>query len=194
MKMPFYGRTDELERLRFLLQKQSASLVVIKGRRRIGKSRLIQEFGSEFNTIFFTGLPPLKETTAQDQRDYFAEQMKLNLSTDDVNAADWTHLLWELAQRVKEGRIIIVFDEINWIGSLDHTFLGKLKSSWDLHFKQNPQLLLILSGSMSAWIDKNILRSTGFMGRNSLELTLDELSLPSCNLFWGKKSQVCIPL
>ncbi len=193
MKSPFYGRIDELERLRFLLQKRTASLVVIKGRRRIGKSRLIQEFSNDFKTIFFTGLPPEKETTAQDQRDYFAEQMKVNLSINSIDAADWTNLLWTLAQQVKEGRTIVVFDEINWIGSLDHTFLGKLKSAWDVHFKENPQLLLFLSGSMSAWIDKNILRSTGFMGRNSLELTLDELSLPTCNLFWGKKAKLVSP-
>ncbi len=190
MKTPFYGRTDELDRLRFLLRKQSASLVIIKGRRRIGKSRLIQEFSEDFKTVFFIGLPPEKETTAQDQRDYFAEQIKINLSIDHIDTADWTSLLWTLAHQVKEGRTIIVLDEINWIGSLDHTFLGKLKSAWDLHFKRNPQLLLILSGSMSAWIDKNILSSTGFMGRNSLELTLDELSLPVCNLFWGKKAKL----
>lgn len=76
---------------------------------------------------------------------------------------------------------------------MDHTFLGKLKSAWDLYFKNNPQLLLILSGSMSAWIDKNILSSTGFMGRISLELTLDELPLPVCNLFWRKKAELVSP-
>ncbi len=42
---PFYGREDELSRLSRLLKKKTSSLVVIKGRRRIGKSRLIQEFG-----------------------------------------------------------------------------------------------------------------------------------------------------
>lgn len=47
---------------------------------------------------------------------------------------------------------------------------------------------MILSGSMSSWIDENILSSTGFMGRISLELTLDELPLHVCNLFWRKKA------
>lgn len=46
---------------------------------------------------------------------------------------------------------------------------------------------MILSGSMSSWIDENILSSTGFMGRISLELTLDELPMSVCNLFWRKK-------
>ena len=42
--MEFIGRKKELEDLNLLLRKKSASLVVIRGRRRIGKSRLIQEF------------------------------------------------------------------------------------------------------------------------------------------------------
>jgi hypothetical protein len=43
---------------------------------------------------------------------------------------------------------------------------------------------MILSGSNSAWISKNILSSTGFFGRVSLRLLLEELTLPECNLFW----------
>ena len=46
---------------------------------------------------------------------------------------------------------------------------------------------------MSSWIDENILSSTGFMGRISLELTLDELPLPVCNLFWRKKAKLISP-
>ena len=42
--MKFIGRKKELERLELLHKKNSASLVVIRGRRRIGKSRLIEEF------------------------------------------------------------------------------------------------------------------------------------------------------
>jgi uncharacterized protein len=41
---PFYGREHELQRLQELSSKKTASLVIIKGRRRIGKSRLATEF------------------------------------------------------------------------------------------------------------------------------------------------------
>ncbi len=44
MSSKFIGREEELKLLGHLLSKKSASLVVIKGRRRIGKSRLIEEF------------------------------------------------------------------------------------------------------------------------------------------------------
>lgn len=184
---PFYGRKEELERLRQLLKKKTSSLVVIKGRRRIGKSRLILEFSKEMKTFIFTGLPPTEDTTEQTQREYFSQQME-RLGLPVLNVNDWGDLFWHLSQATKFNRILVVLDEINWMGSFDHTFLGKLKSAWDLHFKNNPKFMMILSGSMSSWIDKNILSSTGFMGRISLELTLDELPLPVCNLFWRKKA------
>ena len=184
---PFYGREEELERLERLLKKKSSSLVVIKGRRRIGKSRLIQEFCKGLNTYIFTGLPPTENTTEETQREYFVQQMERLLGVRGLKCDDWGDIFWNLSKEVQTKQTVLVLDEINWMGSYDDTFLGKLKSAWDLHFKSNPRLLMVLSGSMSSWIDKNILSSTGFMGRISLELTLDELPLPICNLFWRNK-------
>ncbi|HUA25289.1 MAG TPA: hypothetical protein VMA54_14275 [Steroidobacteraceae bacterium] len=70
-----------------------------------------------------------------------------------------------------------------WLGDRDPTFLGKLKSAWDLHFSKNNRLVLILSGSLTSWIERNILHSTGFVGRIHLDLTLDELPLRDCAPF-----------
>ncbi len=67
----------------------------------------------------------------------------------------------------------------------DPTFLGKLKTAWDIHFKKNPKIVMILSGLMSNWIESNILNSTGFFGRVDLDMILTELPLPVCNEFWG---------
>jgi uncharacterized protein len=185
---PFYGREEELGRLNLLYKKKTSSLAVVKGRRRIGKSRLILEFSKNIKTLSFIGLPPNPSTTAQTQRDYFIQQMERLLGIRGIKAEDWGDIFWNLAKEVRHGKLLIVLDEINWLGSLDHTFLGKLKSAWDLYFKNNPKLIMILSGSVSSWIDENILSSTGFMGRISLELTLDELPLQVCNLFWRRKS------
>ena len=66
----------------------------------------------------------------------------------------------------------------------DPNFLGKLKIAWDMHFSDNPKLVLILCGSVSAWIEKNILSNTGYLGRPSLQMTLDELPLEDCYKFW----------
>lgn len=75
------------------------------------------------------------------------------------------------------------------MGSKDPAFLGNINIAWEQYFKKNPQLVLILSGSNSTWIEKNILSSTGFVGRISLRLHLKELSLPECNRFWGAQQK-----
>ena len=79
---------------------------------------------------------------------------------------------------------MVVLDEISWMGNKDPDFLGKLKNSWDMYFSKNSQLLLILCGSISSWIEENILNSTGFVGRISMDLVLEELPIHACNAFW----------
>lgn len=180
----FIGRKHELAQLQELLDRRTTSLVVIKGRRRIGKSRLIDEFGKGHEYYAFSGLLPTKKTTAQKQRDEFARQLSQQTGFPEVTANDWGKLFHLLGEKVKSGRIIVLFDEISWMGSKDPDFAGKLKIAWDLYFKKNPELILILCSSISTWINKNILGSSGFLGRPTLVLKLDELSLTDCNKFW----------
>ncbi len=186
---PFIGRVKELEDLELLFKKNSASLVVVQGRRRIGKSRLIQEFGKNHRYYFFSGLPPDKRTTAQKQRNEFARQMGDFFGLQGLKSDDWATLFTLLAAQVQQNKTIILFDEISWMGSKDSSFLGKLKNAWDLYFKQNSQLIFVLCGSISPWIEKNILSSTGFLGRISLILYLQELSLQECTLFLSKQGR-----
>lgn len=185
----FVGRKRELKRLNLLLKKSSASLVVIKGRRRIGKSRLVQEFGKSLKMYVFSGLPPQEKTTHQDQVQEFGWQLGKALGQPAFTDENWNDLFLRLAKHTHKGRVLIFLDEISWMGSKDPDFLGKLKNAWDLEFKKNPQLILILCGSVSAWIEKNILSSTGFLGRISLNLTLDELPLLDCEQFWADHNQ-----
>ena len=56
-----------------------------------------------------------------------------------------------------------------------------------MYFSKNPQLILILCGSISSWIEENILSSTGFVGRVTIDLVLEELPLNFCNAFWRPK-------
>jgi len=181
----FFGRQAELNRLNGFLSKRSASLIVVRGRRRIGKSRLLKEFGKQMKSFFFSGLPPKikKKITSSAQKREFVTQLQQQ-GIPGVDPDDWSNLFWHLAQHTREGRVLIVLDEISWMGSKDPDFLGKLKNAWDLHFSNNPQLILVLCGSISSWIEENILSSTGYLGRVSLDLYLQELPLNDCSAFW----------
>jgi len=185
----FVGRKRELSILQGLRDKAVASLVVIKGRRRIGKSTLIQHFGENLKTYIFTGIPPTPKTTIESEQEEFTRQMSRLFKLPTIKFEDWGDIFWFLGDKVKKGKIILVFDEISWIGSKDPDFLGKLKTVWDMIFKKNDELVLILCGSVSAWIEKNILRSTGFVGRISSTISLNELSLKESNLFWRDKNK-----
>src|SRR3990167_764851 len=180
----FIGRTEELNLFNGLLKKRSASLVVVYGRRRIGKSRLIEEFGKNMLFLSFSGLFPEKHTTVQDQLQAFHQRLHtfFNLTAQDP-FEDWSDAFHTLYTHVKTGRVVILLDEISWMSHNDANFLGKLKNAWDLEFKQNAELILILCGSVSTWIEKNILSNRGFYGRVSLKLCMRELFLPDCSRF-----------
>ncbi len=184
--MRFFGREKELEALKDLWNKSISSLIAITGRRRIGKSTLIEAFAEKEVFFSFAGVPPTKGVTAQSQREAFAKQL-MRYFGQAPKCIDWWDLLWFLAEKTKEGRVVVLLDEISWMAQDDPEFLGVLKTIWDSEFKKNPRLLFILCGSVSSWIEENILSSTAFLGRVSLVLRLQELPLSVCDLFWEKK-------
>ena len=75
--MAYNERKKELEQLKGLLKKDSASLACILGRRRIGKSALITEFSKSMSNFFeVQGLGPDEEhKNAQNQFDHFAHEL-----------------------------------------------------------------------------------------------------------------------
>ncbi|MCX5924843.1 MAG: ATP-binding protein [Candidatus Dependentiae bacterium] len=174
---PFIGRVYELEKLKALQRRIIPSLVVVKGRRRIGKSRLIAEFASSSpqNTFWsFAGLAPQEGMTAHTQIDYFASQLASLLHLPPVPFRDWTDALEHLSLHLKKGDIVL-FDEISWMGFKDPSFIPRLKAWWD---KQHIPIIVVFCGSVSTWIEENILKGTAFFGRITLTMTLEPLSIP----------------
>ena len=134
----FIGRSKELKDLNYLLDKKSASLVIINGRRRIGKTRLAQKYGESFNKCyFFSGLAPSKTATNDEQKAEFTRLMRKQ-GIRSLGDDDWGSLFDDVAVSCSRGKILVVLDEISWMSHGDNTFLAKLKNSWDLEFKKNP--------------------------------------------------------
>ena len=176
----FIGREHELDQLRGLHQRRGSRLVVMTGSRRVGKTRLINFFAStcpESKLWDFEGIAPEAETDAQSQRDHFANRLMIHLKCPPFTFQDWSDALAHLSMHIKPGDIIL-FDEISWMGSKDPTFIPKLKAWWD---KQQTPVLAVFCGSVSTWIEENILKSTAFFGRINLTMTLDPLSIADAN-------------
>ncbi len=170
-----------------LKQKNTSSLVVMMGRRRIGKSYLLKKYAESFSKVFlFDGLAPHEKQTNEMQLAHFAKQLSEQTGVPGFKFGDWTDALKALAKQVSKGVTFVLLDEISWMGKHDPDFPGKLKSVWDSDFLKNPNLVFAVCGSVSSWIEKNILKSSDFLGRISFQMTLQELPLNVIHYFTGK--------
>lgn len=183
----FFGREKELELLKDFKNRNIAGMIVCSGRRRIGKSTLIEHFGEKTKFFEFYGLAPRENLSNKDQLDHFGEQLGLNFNLPPIKFDNWNQALTTLAGLTSKGPLIIFLDEVSWMAGKDKDFASKLKGVWDTKFKKNKQLLLVICGSVSSWIQDNILNDKGFMGRISLTLHLEELPLHEANKFWGNQ-------
>lgn len=86
-----------------------------------------------------------------------------------------------------------MLDEISWMGRYDPLFPGVLWKAWETMFHRHERLIVVICGSVSSWIQKNILGSTGFAGRLSRNYVITELSLAECVQFWGEASSRIAP-
>ena len=184
----FVGRLKELDQLNGLWNKVTrTSLVTIRGRRRIGKSTLVEHFASKSNARFIKveGLSPKTAKSNKDQLKGFYSQLQLQ-SGKSYEIVDWLKAFNDLDDEIADGqRTVLLLDEISWMGHYDSSFPGMLKIAWDNFFHKHPDLILFLCGSVSGWIRENILENGGFLGRPSVDIVLKELPVADCQSFWG---------
>lgn len=184
----FIGRQTELKMLRDLRKsfqsKGLGQLVVIKGRRRVGKSRLAEEFGKGQVFLSFTGIFPSENTTSESQLHNFSTQFSRNFNTPLLQFTDWDQALFHLSDHLPNQPTVLLLDEISWMGAKDPDFVAKLKVWWDTIIQNKANVTLILCGSVSTWIDENIINSSAFFGRIALTIELFPLSLPESAHFF----------
>lgn len=183
----FIGRQEELSLLEGLSHSRRSAIAVIKGRRRIGKSRLVQEFAKDKIFLSFSGAAPMGDITAQDERNIFANKLSNLFHLPSFQFSDWLDGFAHLTMHLNSEPTVILFDEISWMGSKDPTFIPKLKIWWDQISEQKSNILLILCGSVSTWIEENIINSTALFGRISLYLTLKPFSISESYQFLKKQ-------
>ncbi len=187
----FIGRKYYLDALDALWRKASSSLVVVSGRRRIGKSTLVEAFAERSRCRFFEieGLAPDGKMTNERQLDNFSKRLAAVSGAPEARVDGWAMAFDALAAAVpKNARAIVFLDEISWMGGYDPDFPALLKNAWDTRLSRHGRLIVVLAGSVSAWIQDNILKSKAFVGRISLDISLPELPLANCRDFWGKNA------
>ena len=183
----FFGRTEQLDALTGLWGKRVSSLVTCRGRRRIGKSTLIRHFAEVSGARFIKieGLKPRKGYSDEDELRTFASQLSAQTGCERSLPEDWLSAFIRLGREIRaEEKTVVLLDEISWLGYYDHTFSDTLKIAWDNYLKEKDRLIFVLCGSVSSWIRENIIDNGEYVGRRSLDLVVNELSLSECVRFW----------
>ena len=188
----FVGRKEYLELLNGSWTDRGGVLVTCRGRRRIGKSTLIEEFAKRFADHFYSidGLSPRKGMTDEKQRLHFCEKIAEYVGGEVKPAATWSLAFAQLDALIPAtGRTVVLLDEVSWMGGYESDFAGYLKEAWDRKLKKHANFTLVVCGSVSAWIAENILDSTGFVGRTTLDIEVGELSLAESLEMLGERAR-----
>ncbi len=178
MEDRFVGRTREVKLLRQRSALGSSTITALYGRRRIGKTRLVDEAFTDRPVLKFEGL---EDHSEQQQREQFAltlAEYSKNPQYRLLRTDSWIPLLVALSEYLKHEPCVVFFDEFQWLAAEQTKLVSELKFVWDNHFQKNNRVHLIICGSVSSFIVKKVVRSKALYGRIDTFLELQALSLP----------------
>jgi len=184
----FYGRDDILTEMMALWGKRTGSLVTCRGRRRIGKSTLVEEFARRSSARFINieGIRPDGKVDNAAELASFMKYLAIRTGTEEAGAANWAVAFQRLDEQITDDcRTVVLLDEISWMGHFDDRFADDLRIAWESCWKKHPRLIVVLCGSVSSWIKENIVDNRAYMGRRSADYVVGELPLCDCVRFWG---------
>jgi AAA+ ATPase superfamily predicted ATPase len=183
----FVGRELELWALRERFGALSPSISVVYGRRRIGKSSLIEEASRGFRFYSFEGL---ENSSSREQREVFAKQLaSYGVAVPKDYPRDWFSLLKLLKDLVRESEeTVILFDEFQWLANYRNELVSNLKLVWDQYLRKISGLKLVLCGSVASFMVRKVLRSKALYGRVDLSIHLKPFSLIEAKQMFPNRS------
>ena len=191
----FIGRKTELELLDSDYANRKSELCVVYGRRRIGKSTLLERFCHDKPNFFFTGG---KERKRQQLERYARElgSSVRNPLAAKTKLASWSEALELLDQNIdnllsttnRAVKAIVVFDEFQWMCHGAPELTSDLQRFWDKRWKDSKNIHLILCGSAVSFMLGEVLsRKSPLFGRRTRAFKLLPFPPPEARLFFGKR-------
>lgn len=190
----FVDRMDELNTLENEYKKADASFVIVYGRRRVGKTALINEFLSRHNgcNLYFLATQESAGQNRRSLRDQVADLIG-NMLLRNADA-DWLTIFRLLAEYPARDRKIIVLDEFQYIGKSDPAFPSVMQKIWDTVLK-NANVMLILCGSLVSLMQQQTLDyASPLYGRRTAQIKLKQIRYPYyADFYEGKSEEELIP-
>lgn len=142
----FVNRENEKQFLEKEFLKNTASMIIIYGRRRIGKTALLKEFIKGKEALFFLAT----EESEAENRNAFKNAVAgyiHNPLLSQTNIDDWQTLFELIFKDRPDARKLIIIDEFQYIGKSNHAFISVLQKIWDTMLSDK-NVMLILCGSL----------------------------------------------
>lgn len=192
------GRNQEQKRLNELYNSDEAELVAVYGRRRVGKTYLINEtFKGKF-TFRHAGLSPVEmsdmqgESPLRKQLKHFYNSLLLHGMKKSRCPDNWldAFLMLEmfLQKKDKGQRMIVFLDELPWMDTQKSGFITAFEGFWNTWACHHSNLMVIVCGSATSWItDELINNHGGLYGRVTCEIKLSPFTLKECENYLNHK-------
>jgi len=183
----FIGREKELAIIKKINQQTEAQILICYGRRRVGKTELIEQAFRKYNVLKFEGL---QGKNHDDEIQHFLEQLANYVGDAKIallKFTTWKQCFELLAEYTQKGIWTVYLEELQWMACYQSDLISELKYVWDNFFKKNPNLRLVLCGSATSFILTNVVKSQALYNRSQTVLELKELSIQECRLLFENK-------
>lgn len=178
----FYCRENELKRLNARYKKGKFECIVIYGRRRVGKTALINEFCKDKPTIFFSAL----NATIQENIKALSKSIALFKNPDIGTAPEYPSFdaaMEEISRLSEKEQIVFVIDEYPYLAKADSSVSSRLQHLID-HVWSKTQLYLILCGSSMSFMEYQVLGyESPLYGRRTAQFKIEPLTYKETAVF-----------
>jgi uncharacterized protein len=184
------NRTEELGMFRRRWDAGESQIFLLWGRRRVGKTELLLEFGRDKRTLFF-------EATSGTRADHladFSERLAEVTGRADLTAPDWRTALDAVAHWAEsEGQVLLVLDEFQHVAR-ESPEVGSVINVWWRERGQAAPVFAILSGSEVGFFEREIVNySATTYGRRAGQLRLEPFRPRDIGLFlpgWSAEDRI----
>jgi hypothetical protein len=185
----FVGRDFERTSLLEAAQSQEAIIIVVYGRRRIGKTELVEQTFRDRNLLKLEGVEG-GDIQAQIKRVLFQLSKALNQRfIEHLNFTTWYQVFDYLAEIVSDGVWTLYFEEVQWLAEYKNDFISDLKLAWDNQLRRNPNLIIVLCGSAPSFMINQVVHSKSLYNRSIYEIHLSEFNLNEIRCYLNHRSE-----
>ncbi|PZG21774.1 ATP-binding protein [Nonomuraea aridisoli] len=160
MASEFTGRAHDLrlldDQLRLVTERKLTTrgrAVIMTGRRRVGKSRLAQEFCDRSGLPYLVFQASRGRAPAAERADFVDTIGCAGLPHAELvrgaRPRDWNEALRVLATAAGDDPCVVVLDEVPWLVEQDREFEGALQTAWDRFLSARPILLILVGGDLT---------------------------------------------